>query len=347
MGLPGSCINRGQNTYPIPGEDNMCTALSLQTAAHYFGRNLDLDRSYGEEVCVLPRRFPLTFRSRMHWDTHYAIIGMATVAEGIPLFYDGANEFGLAMAGLNFPGNAWYGPEREGKDNVAPFELIPWVLGQCKNLGEAKQLLSRLNLTDIPFSDQLPQAPLHWMISHREGSVVVEAMADGLHVHENPAGVLTNNPPFPYQMANLWQYRHLRPDNGGVDREENQPYEDYCQGLGAVGLPGDVSSMSRFVQMVFGREHSICPEEEAASVGQFFHLLSSVEMIRGLCKTDEGTWDTTGYSACINLDQGRYYYTTYENRRITCVDLYKTDWEGDTLSCFPLRREESIFYQNR
>ncbi len=333
-------------TQTILGESNMCTAASLHTAAHYFGRNLDLDRSYGEEVCVMPRRFPWAFRKGPRWEAHWAMIGMATVAEGMPLYYDAVNEHGLAMAGLNFPGNAWYGPEKEGKDNVAPFELIPWILGQCRDLGEARACLSRLNLQDIPFSEALPQAPLHWMIAGPEGSVVVESMAEGLHVHENPVGVLTNNPPFPYQMGNLWQYRHLRTDNGAVDREEDQPYEDYCQGLGAVGLPGDVSSMSRFVQMVFGREHSVCPEEERASVGQMFHLLSSVEMIRGLCKTDQGTWDITGYSACMNLDRGLYYYTTYDNRRITCLDLHREDLEGRQLTRFPLLREQSIFYQN-
>ncbi len=324
----------------------MCTALTLYRKDHYFGRNLDLDRSYGEEVCIMPRRFPLTFRQMGQWEEHYAMIGMATIADRIPLFYEAANEHGLAVAGLNFPGNAYYAPLADGKDNIAPFELIPWILGQCQTVADTQHLLARMNLANIPFSDRLPPSPLHWMISDRARSIVVEAMRDGLHVYENPVGVLTNNPPFPYQLENWERYKHLRVDNAGVKRKEGLPYVSYCQGLGAVGLPGDVSSMSRFVRMAFGRTHAVCDDDEISSVSQFFHLLSSVAMIRGLCKTDEETWDITGYGACINLDRGLYYYTTYDNRQISCVDLHRADLNGSTVSRYPLLTKQRVQYQN-
>ncbi len=324
----------------------MCTAIRFCSQAHYFGRNLDLDRFFKEEVCVVPRGFPLAFRRMGSRTQHYAMIGMASVVDGVPLLYDAANEHGLAMAGLNFPGNAFYGPEQPGKDNVAPFEFIPWILGQCKTVAEAEILLAPINLVNISFSESLPLSPLHWILSDRDRCIVVEPMKDGLHIHENPLGVLTNNPPFPHQLANWETYRHLRTDNTQVLRAENLPYSTYCQGLGAVGLPGDVSSMSRFVRVAFGLENALRPEAEAAAVGQFFHLLTSVEMIEGVCKTDAGTWDITGYSACINTEKGRYYYTTYGNRRISCVDMHRTDLDGSQLARFPLIKEESIHYQN-
>lgn len=324
----------------------MCTALSICMGAHYFGRNLDLDRSYGEEVCVMPRQFPLHFRTMGDMPKHYAMIGMATVAEGIPLFYDATNEHGLSIAGLNFPGNAWYAPMAEGKDNIASFELIPWILGQCRTVADVKIMLSRINLVDIPFSPHLPPSPLHWMISDREQSIVVEQMRDGLHIDENPVGVLTNNPPFAQQLENLAAYSHLRNDNAEVPREENLPYVRYSLGMGAVGLPGDVSSMSRFVRMAFGRANAVCDESESAAVGQFFHLLDSVAMIKGICRNDESNWEITKYSACVNTQQGLYYYTTYGNRRICCVDMHKTNLDGCTVSRFPLLTDESICCQN-
>ncbi len=323
----------------------MCTAMRMVTKDHYFGRTLDLDRSYGEEVCILPRRHPLSFRQMGEYREHYAIIGMATVVEGIPLFYDAANEHGLAMAGLNFPGNAYYAPLRKGKDNIAPFAFIPWILGQCKSVREAERLLSRINLCDIPFSNRLPLSPLHWMISDRTEAIVAEPMRNGLHIHQNPVGVLTNNPPFAAQLKNRQRYRHLRPDHAEAIIEEETPYVSASQGLGAVGLPGDVSSMSRFVRAAYGLEHSVCEGDEASSVGQLFHLLSSVEMVRGTCRTEEGTLDITGYTSCINADRGRYYYTTYTNRRITCVELFRTDLDAAAVKRFPLLTTESIAYQ--
>ncbi len=324
----------------------MCTALSYKPNEHYFGRTLDLDRSYGEEVCLLPRRFPISFRNLGQWKEHFAILGMATVAGGFPLLYDGVNEHGLAMAGLNFPGNAVYHPAHPAKDNAAPFELIPWILGQCKTVEEAAGLLARLNVADISFSEALPSSPLHWMLSDKEGSVVVESMADGLHVYQNPAGVMTNNPPFEKQLFNLRNYRHLRADNGENHFSKELLLESYCQGLGALGLPGDVSSMSRFVRIAFGRAHSVCGDTEAAAVGQFFHLLGSVSMNRGICLTEEGTWDITVYTSCMNTARGLYYYTTYDNRQISCVDMHKCDLDGASLSRFPLTGEQQIRYQN-
>ncbi len=324
----------------------MCTALRFQAKDLYFGRTLDLDRFFEEEVCVMPRRFPFTLRKMGKMDTHFAMIGMASVVDGVPLFYEAANEHGLAMAGLNFPKNAFYSPLQAGKDNVAPFEFIPWILGQCRTVKEARVLLERICLVDIPFSSSIPLSPLHWMISDGEGSVVVEAMKDGLHIHDNPLGVMTNNPPFAYQMANWQNYRHLRIDNGEVIWQENPDYSAYCQGMGAVGLPGDVSSMSRFVRIAFGKENAVPGETEAESVGQFFHLLASVAMINGVCRTDAGTWDITGYTACINASRGLYYYTTYTNQRISCVDMHRTDLDGKTLSCFPLEKVQSIHRQN-
>ncbi len=324
----------------------MCTALRLTTKDHYFGRNLDLDCSYGEEICVMPRNFPLSFRQLPSIPKHYAMIGVATVVGQTPLFYDAANEHGLSMAGLNFPGNAWYPPLRPGKDNVTPFEFIPWILGQCKTVAEAQPLLERINLVNIPFSPQLPLSPLHWILDDARDCIVVESMREGLFVHENPAGVLTNNPPLEYHLFNLNNYRHLDVDNGDNSFSSQLQLDNYCQGLGALGLPGDVSSMSRFVRIAFGRAHSVCPEDEHSSVNQFFHLLSSVEMHRGSCRTPAGKWDTTVYSACINTNRGQYYYTTYDNRQIRCVDMHRTDLNQTALARFPMHTKAEFQYQN-
>ncbi len=324
----------------------MCTALNLTTKDHYFGRNLDLDCSYGEEVCVMPRFYPLVFRKKGKLKKHYAMIGMATVVQDIPLFYDATNEHGLSMAGLNFPGNAYYSEMQEDKDNITPFEFIPWILAQCKTLEDAKGLLEHISLVNISFSEELPLSPLHWIISDRTGSIVVESMRDGIHMHDNLTGVLTNNPPFEHHLFNLNNYRNLRVDNGENYFNENLGLETYCQGLGAIGLPGDVSSMSRFVRMAFNSAHSVCGEDEESSVGQFFHLLSSVEMVRGCCVTDAGSLDITVYSSCTNTDRGCYYYTTYDNRQIQCVDMHKTDLDTDAISRFPLTTQQNIYYKN-
>lgn len=323
----------------------MCTAVSLSTKAHYFGRTLDLECSYRENVVVTPRRFPLPFRRMPAMPSHYALIGMATVADGYPLYYDATNEAGLSMAGLNFPGNAVYGPESGDRDNIAPFEFIPWVLGRCKSVAEARALLERLCLADISFSPQLPLAPLHWLIADRDESITVEPVAEGLRVHDNPVGVLTNNPPFDYQMTNLSNYMALSPRTPENRFAPSLSLRPYSRGMGGLGLPGDLSSVSRFVRAAFARAHSVCGGSETESVGQFFHILAGVAHTRG-CVLVDGQYEITLYTSCCSTDRGIYYYTTYGNSQITGVDMHREDLDGRALIAYPLIDEQQIRMQN-
>ncbi len=324
----------------------MCTAINLIRNNHYFGRTLDLDCSYGERVCVLPRNFPIKLRKKADITNHYAIIGMAAVVDSTPLFYDAANEHGLSMAGLNFPHNAHYEKEKAEKDNICQFELIPWILGKCKNLKEAKSLLKAVNIIDMPYSDNIPVSPLHWIVSDKSGAIVIEPMKEGLHILDNPVGVMTNNPPLEYQMFNLNNYRNLNIKNGENTFSPNLKLDEYCQGLGGLGLPGDVSSMSRFVRAAFNRENSVCDNDEMSCVTQFFHILSSVEMCKGSCKAVTGKYDITVYTSCINTDKGIYYYTTYNNNQISCVNMHNTDLNSKEISLYSLQTEQQIYKHN-
>ena len=324
----------------------MCTAATYQTKDHYFGRNLDLDDSFDETVTVTPRRFPFRFRRAGRMETHYALIGMAYVADGYPLYYDATNEKGLSMAGLNFPGNADYKPEAAGKDNVAPFEFIPWLLGQCADLAQARTLLARINLLDVPFSARIPLAPLHWMISDRSGSLTVECVKGGLWVYDNPVEVLTNNPPFDAMLFHLNNYMSLSAGEPVNRFSEKLELTAYCRGMGALGLPGDLSSASRFVKAAFTRLNAVSGDSESESVSQFFHILGSVEQQRGCVRLDNGRYERTVYTSCCNTDKGIYYYTTYENSQITGVDMHREDLEGDALVCYPLIRDQQIRMQN-
>lgn len=324
----------------------MCTAITYRTRDHYFGRTLDLEFSYNESVTVTPRNYPFSFRTLPALASHHAIIGMATVADGYPLYYEATNEHGLSMAGLNFPGNAHYFPPCEGKDNVTPFEFIPWILGQCKTLAEARTLLAKVNLCDIPFSEAFPLSPLHWILADRDGAITVESVAEGLKIYENSVGVLTNNPHFDYHMTHLCDYlnlTHLPPENRFADGID---LPTYSRGMGAMELPGDLSSASRFVRAAFVKLNSVSGESEDESVCQFFHILGAVGQQRGCVQMPDGRYEITVYTSCCNTDRGIYYYTTYENSRITAVDMHKENLDGNTLVSYPLIKSAQILQQN-
>ena len=327
----------------------MCTAVTYKTKDHYFGRNLDLEYSYKETVTITPRNYVFHFREMGKMESHFAMIGMAYIAEGYPLYYDATNEKGLSAAGLNFPQNADYKPYCEGKDNVTPFELIPWILGQYATVSEAENLLKRLNLLNENFSETLPLSPLHWIISDRERSITLESVKTGIKVYENPVGVLTNNPAFDYHLFNLNNYMRLtkeEPENTFAGDNSNLELEAYSCGMGAIGLPGDASSMSRFVRAAFVKMNSVSGDSEIESVSQFFHILRSVEMQRGCVKLDKELYDITRYSSCCNTDRGIYYYSTYDNSQIYAVDMHRENLQGNTLIEYPLKKALTIAYQN-
>lgn len=323
----------------------MCTAISFKTKSHYFGRNLDLEYRYNETVTITPRKFPFAYCMGVENNDHFAMIGMASVVENYPLYYDATNEHGLSMAALNFPGNAAYHPPKDLHDNITPFELIPWILGQCKTVSETRKCLSKINIVNISFSDSLPLSPLHWMISDRTESIVAEPMQDGLKIYDNPVGVLTNNPPFDFHMNNLSNYLNLTSEEP-VNRFTNKlDLTPYSRGMGSIGLPGDLSSSSRFIKAAFTKLNSVSGDEETESISQFFHILGSVAQQRGCVKVN-GKFEKTIYSSCCNTDKGIYYYITYDNSQITGIRLNRDALNVASLSTYPLVTQQQIHFAN-
>lgn len=324
----------------------MCTAVSWKPGCHYFGRNLDLEYSYHEAVTVTPRSFPLPFRMLPTLDTHYAMVGVATIEQNYPLYYDAVNEKGLCMAGLNFPGLAHYNPQKTGAENVATFELIPLILGQCTTVDQAEALLRKINITDTPFSDAFPPTPLHWIIADRNRCITVESLDDGLHIHNNPVGILTNNPPFDFHLYNLRSHMQVGAAPAVNRFSDTLKLEAYSNGMGGIGLPGDFSSASRFVRAAFVKLNSVALSCEEDNVSQFFHILNAVAMPRGSVQMHDGRHEITLYSCCCNADRGIYYYTTYSNSRICAVAMHHEDLMSDRLVSYPLLHQPDFYMQN-
>ena len=329
------------------GERVVCTSIALTENGFYFGRNLDLECGFGEKAVITPRNFPIEFRQAGRLESHYALIGMASVQENYPLYAEAANEKGLCMAGLNFPGNAYY-PEKaeEGKANISPFELPLWILGQCASVREARMLLERTHLLKINFSGAIALSPLHWHIADRNESIVLEPMRDGLRIYENPLGVLTNNPPFDFHLMNLQQYLNLTTGYPGNRFSGKVNLEPFGVGLGSIGLPGDFSPASRFVKTAFLKLNSRSVGSEEAEVSRFFHLLDAVAMPDGIVQTQGGEYEYTRYSCCFSAESGVFYYKTYGNNQLTAIGLRRENLDGSRLIEYELIPGQQIAFQN-
>ncbi len=324
----------------------MCTAATYKTKDFYFGRTLDYEFSYGEQIVITPRNYEFKFSTKEEFPNHLAIIGMAHVAENYPLYYDAINEAGLCMAGLNFVKNACYHARIENKSNIAQYEFIPWILCQCKTVKDARKLIETLNILNTPFNSKLPIAELHWILSDENESITIESVKEGIKVYDNPVGVLTNNPPFDMQMFNLNNYMSLSSTEPKNTFAQGLDLSTYSRGMGALGLPGDLSSQSRFVRVAFTKMNSISGESEKESVSQFFHILGSVDQQRGCCQLDNGKYEITIYTSCCNASKGIYYYTTYDHPQIIGIDMHKEALDKKELICYALITDEDLRIQN-
>ena len=320
----------------------MCTAVNRRGDSHLFGRTLDFETSYGEQVTVTPQGYALKFRHLPPKARHYALMGMTTTAADAPLYYDAMNEKGLCMAGLLFPHSAVYLPPVKGAENVTSFELIPYVLGQCRTVTEARALLSAVRVVDTPYSDALPATPLHWMVADGTGCLVAEPTADGLKLYDNPIEVLANEPPYPFQWQNLQNYLALSPAPPQNTLAPSLPLAAYSRGMGALGLPGDLSSTSRFVRAAYHRHHATPLPEDPDGLHQFFHILGAVSVPRGSVTVENGACSYTLYTSCCQPATGRYLVATYTHPTPVAFSFDSADIDGTELTHFPFPAAEKL-----
>ncbi len=297
----------------------MCTAINETKKFHLFGRTLDLDYSLDEEVVISPRNYPFSFIHEGKSTNHFAIIGVAHIIEGTPLYYDAMNEKGLCAAALKFPELTVYHEKKTDLKNLASFELIPWILCNFDNAKDAIHALKDVNITPDNFSDKLPTTELHWLIADSKHSYVLESREDGLKIYDNPYGVLANAPDFPTQ----------------------------CFVLDKFGDPvlGDLSSSSRFNRAVNAIRHTLPAEDKPKAISRIFHIFSTVNQPDGLFRADEKQIRTI-YTACMDPEDMTYYFTTYSCRQIHAVKMRDSHLDFDSILAFPMAHKENIDYLN-
>ncbi len=278
----------------------MCTAVQFSGTGRYFGRNFDFHKTFGERIILTPRRTDISFIHDGRAETHPAIIGTAVMAFDTALYFDGMNEHGICAAALNFPELAVYREPVDGNVNIASFEVIPYVLSSCKSMAEVSTLLSKINITNDSFSQNMPATGLHWIFSDGENSVILESTEDGIHVYEAETGVLTNPPEYPMHIQS---FRTL-----------------------TESAAWDYSSESRFLKASQIREKY--PADDENGEISIFRMLNAVSVPKGSVVKEEGV-HYTKYTAVCDTARLVYYRSTYESLKVASVKMKNMNLEGN------------------
>ena len=302
----------------------MCTGVRFSDDAGnmFFGRNLDWSEGYGERVVITPRGYKYKSAFLGEMSNSPALIGMGIVVQNTPLYFDCANEHGLAVAGLNFPGYAKYseGPV-DGKTNVSAYEFPLWVALNFKTVDEIEKVLPEVVIVARPINEQYPVSELHWIIGDAKRSIVVEYTERGMEIFKNDVDVLTNQPGYGWHEENLRNYLNLFPQMPKEIRWEKAKMTAFGSGSLMRGLPGDYYSPSRFVRVAYLNTHYPVKSTEEENVSRLFHTLTGVAMIDGAAEMLDGKCEKTIYTGGYSSKTKTYYYNTYEDPAIKSVAL--------------------------
>ncbi|MDO5474884.1 MAG: choloylglycine hydrolase [Candidatus Saccharibacteria bacterium] len=312
----------------------MCTGARFSDSEGnmYFGRNLDWSTPYGQKVVVTPRGYKYKSAFLGEMEKSPAIIGMGIIAENTPLYFDCANENGLAIAGLNFPGYAKYETSAvDGKTNVAAYEFPLWVALNFNTVDEAEEALKNVAIIAKPINDQYPVSELHWIIGDAKRSIVVEYTDRGMEIFENDVDILTNQPGYGWHKENLRNYMNLFPQMPKEVKWNKATMTAFGSGSLLRGLPGGFYSTDRFVRVAYFNTHYPVQPDEASNVSRLFHTLTGVAMIDGGAAMADGAFEKTIYTGGYSTRTKTYYYSTYEDPAIKSVAMGDCDLDSSEL----------------
>ena len=314
----------------------MCTGVrfSDDKGNMYFGRNLDWSCGYGQKVVITPRgyKYKSAFLGELT-PHHGAIIGMAIVEENVPLYFDCANEAGLGIAGLNFPGYADYAAKPiENKTNIAAYEFPLWVVMHFSTVDEVEEALKDAVIVAKPINAKYPVSQLHFIIGDAKRSIVVEYTKDGMEIYHNDVDILTNQPGYAWHKENLRNYLNLDPKMPAEVDWRGAKFTAFGSGSLMRGIPGDYYSPSRFVRVAYLNTHYPVKSTEQDNVSRLFHTLGGVSMVDGAAQMADGECEITVYTGGYSSASKTYYYNTYEDPAIVSVAMKDYDLDGAELT---------------
>ncbi len=329
-----------------------CTGLQLNAkdGTHVNGRTLEFGVKIDITVTVVPRGYVFEGTTPegkgLKYISKYGAVG--AVAFTTPALMDGLNEKGLAVGTFYFPGFADYSkitPENQAKA-LSPVEFPNWILTQFATIEEVKAAINDVVIAPTVVKEWGPvAAPFHYIVYDKSGkSLVIEPLDGKLVVTDNPIGVFTNSPKFDWHLTNLRNYINLREINVPPLKINGFELASFGQGSGMVGLPGDFTPPSRFVQAAVFFATAIPSETAEESIFQLFHILNHFDIPVGVARSVENgiTYsDSTLITVAKDPQALKYYYKTFTEQVVKVVDLKKFDLDAKELKKLPLDNEKS------
>ncbi len=333
-----------------------CTGITLMAkdGSHIQARteewgSFDLE----SDVIVTPRGMEIQSKleddiAGMKWTTKYGVVGMN--GSKLPFFVDGMNEKGLVASVLYHPGFAEYhsfDPAR-AENSLNPLDLSTWLLTSFAEIDEIRSELPKVRVVPVPLEllgNITP--PIHLLVSDASGeTIVIEYLKGELHIFDNPVGVMTNAPDFPWHLTNLRNYIGLQAESAEPIKVGDLEVAPLGAGSGLLGLPGDFSPTSRFVRAVALRNTVRPLADGEDAVREAFRILNNFDIpIGAVDAAGKDIFGNTQWATAADTKNMRYYYRTANNSRLRVIDVNSVDFTKDEVIIIPADPEKKEDYK--
>jgi choloylglycine hydrolase len=319
----------------------MCTNITLiaENGDVVVGRTLEFGPILDSQILTSPigKKFQSPApngSSGMGWTAKYGYVFLDYLNTKYSV--DGVNEKGLSVGLLYLPGYTKYQKVPNNKENIALAYIYfaDYILGNFTNVEQVKEAVKSIYVFSFPISVggyENVVFPTHFIVTEQTGKSITIEWNDGdLHIYDNPTGILTNSPTYPWQLNNLKNYINLSPFLPAPQVVNGISYASIGQGAGSFGLPGDFTPPSRFVKMNFMSYHSFQPKDADEAVNLAQHIINNVDIpngvVRGAVDQKDDIPDTTQWAIFKDLKHQILYFKSYSNTSVKKIDLAKVDF---------------------
>ncbi|MFJ7405038.1 MULTISPECIES: linear amide C-N hydrolase [unclassified Lysinibacillus] len=326
-----------------------CSSLSIHTTDKktLFARTMDFTMEPDSKVVIVPRKYGIRLleeKNEVTISNPYAFIGMGSTDLASPVLYDGVNEKGLMGAMLYYATFATYSDEpKEGTRGINPIYVVSQVLGSCVTVDDVVEKLGAFTLLNEANNILGFAPPLHYTFTDANGeTIVIEPDRTGITIHRQTIGVMTNSPGYEWHQTNLRAYIGVTPNPPQDITMGNLKLTPFGQGAGGLGLPGDFTPSARFLRVAYWKKYTEQAKNEIEGVTALFHILSSVNIPKGVVLNKEGKTDYTIYTSAMCAQSKNYYFKLYDNSRISVASLFAEDLNSQKLITFEWNRKQDI-----
>lgn len=330
-----------------------CTVLIIKDASGnaYEGRTNEFAGMLPDSLTYLPAGFAVRSvtpggTAGMAFRTKHAILAVTLnlklmMANGNPdMVHEGVNDQGLTFTFNAMPGSVSPKVGPDASKVLSVVDLGTWALGSFESVAQVKKALEGnqvdIWLPSVPAMGNVP-APMHFALFDKTGAgIVIEFTSGRTTVYDNPVGVMTNAPPFPWHLENLNNYAQLSNVDRNTGKFNKLEVHSPDSGNALAGVPSIQISPGRFVKAAFFSNYVQTAKTPAEAIQTLSHVMNNFDRPYGLSMDVSGTssraeggassrpsTEVTQFTVLNDLAQNHFYIRTINAINFSRFDIRK------------------------